>query len=145
MIPGLSSKEAFNRAAKRRPKLDESKISRPVSVRFTGEERAQLKRDAGGKSISAFIRDELFPDREQPKRRRTRKTRQPNLNDASLAQVLGVLGSSGVAGNLQRLADAADSGALAVTPDVVQELRDACAAVQRMRRLLVDALGVSGP
>ena len=145
MISGLSSKAAFSRAATRRPKLNESKVSRPVSVRFTGEERAELKKNAGRKSISAYIRDELFPDCEQPKRRRTRKTRQPNLNDASLAQVLGVLGSSGVAGNLQNLADAADAGALAVTPDVVQELRDACAAVQRMRRLLVDALGVSGP
>ena len=145
MIPGFSCKKAFNRAATRRPKLDESKISRPISVRFTGEERAQLKRDAGKRSLSAYVREQLFPDSEQPRRRRTRKTRQPNLNDASLAQVLGVLGSSGVAVNLQRLADASDAGALAVTPDVVQELRDACAAVQRMRRLLVDALGVSGP
>ena len=97
MIPGLSCKKAFNCSATRRLKLDESKVSRPVSVRFTGEERAELKRNAGKKSISAYIRDVLFPDSEQPKRRRTRKKRQPNLNDASLAQVLGVLGSSGVA------------------------------------------------
>ena len=125
MISGFLCKDAFNRAATCRPKLDESKVSRSVSRRFTGEERAELKRNAGRKSISAYIRDELFRDCKQPKRRRTRKARQPNLNDASLALVLGVLDSSGVAGDLQRLADA---GALAVTPDVVQELRDACSA-----------------
>ncbi|MEM8986540.1 MAG: plasmid mobilization relaxosome protein MobC [Pseudomonadota bacterium] len=70
-----------------------------------------------------------------------RKKRSPVADDAALARVLGALGQSRLASNLNQIAKAANQGVLTVTPDLIDELSDACADVRAMRQDLIAALG----
>lgn len=85
----LVLKPAF-RVSAERPELRKRKGKRskrptPVSLRLTVEERAQLEREAGGRSLSAHIRDCLFNGRAAP-----RKTKSAGSvkDHAALARVL---------------------------------------------------------
>ncbi|MEM9375614.1 MAG: hypothetical protein AAGA72_05300 [Pseudomonadota bacterium] len=120
----------------------ERKHPPPFSIRFTDEERAILKRDAGGLSWSAYIRSKLFADEPTLSQRLTRKRSSPDVDHALLAQVLGELGRSRLASNLNQIAKAANIGTLPVTPELELELKDACAAVKDMRATLITALGI---
>ena len=116
----------------------------PFSIRFTEEERARLERDAGALSLAAYMRLKLFAgDGPPPTRRKpTRKQYVPSAELAVLGHMLGGLGQSRLASNVNQLAKAANIGALPVTPELEQELFEACAAIQDMRRNLIQALGV---
>ena len=114
----------------------------PYSIRFDDEERAQLNRDADGKSWAAYIRSVLFPDKHQPKTRQTRKRRQPEVDETLVAQILGVLGQSRLSSNLNQIAKGANLGTLPVTPELEDELQQACADIKAMRGVLVEALGI---
>ncbi len=125
--------------------MGEEKKNRPTpfSVRLTFEERARLERDAGDMPLGAYIRSRLLEDGYTP--RKTRQKR-PVKDHQSLAAVLGALGQSRLSSNLNQLAKAAHTGALPMTPDVEADLREACAAIQEMRRLLINSLGLGeGP
>ena len=56
--------------------------------------------------------------------------------------MLGGLGQSQLASTMGELARAAKMGALPVTPELEQELLEACSAIQDMREQLISALGV---
>ncbi|MDJ0922277.1 MAG: hypothetical protein QNI84_14205 [Henriciella sp.] len=117
----------------------------PYSIRFTEEERAILKREAGSLSEAAYIRKKLFEDQPHIFQRLTRKRRAPNVDHAALAQVLGQLGQSRLPSNLNQIAKAANIGALPVTPDLEEELREACRAIFAMKAALQSALGMKTP
>lgn len=132
----------FSQAA--RPSKPKRKAPPPFSIRFTEEERAWLERDAGALSIAAYMRLRLFAGDDPPptKRKPTRKQYVPSAELAILGEMLGGLGQSRLASNVNQLAKAANMGALPVTPEVEQELLEACAAIQDMREKLISALGV---
>ncbi|MCI4666036.1 MAG: hypothetical protein MRY74_15075 [Neomegalonema sp.] len=114
----------------------------PFSIRLTEDERAYLRREAGTLSISAHIRAKLFQSAPLPERP-TRKRRTPSANQAELAKLLGGLGGSRLSSNMNQIAKAAHIGALPVTPELEQELAEACADIKRMRSALILALGVA--
>ncbi len=141
-MSGPALKEAFSEAA--RPSKPKRKAPPPFSIRFTDDERARLNRDAGTLSLAAYIRLKLFAGEDYPptKRNATRKRRQPSVELAVLGHMLGGLGQSRIASNLNQIAKAANMGALPVTPELEQELLEACAAVKTMRHELITALDV---
>lgn len=142
-MTGPSYKQAFQKAVKPN-KNSQKKFPPPFSIRFTEDERARLNRDAGTLSLAAYIRLKLFCESEKPtsKRFRTRKPQQPNAEHVVLSHMLGGLGKSRMASNLNQIAKAANIGALPLTPELLEEVNQACAAIQHMRRLLIVALGV---
>lgn len=111
----------------------------PFSLRLSAEERARLEAAAGGTPLGTFIRERLLG--EELTLRRTRG-RHPVKDHAALARVLGALGASRLASNLNQIAKAAHMGALPVSPDLEEELTEACAAIREMRAMLLSALGV---
>lgn len=117
-----------------------AKAPAPFSLRLSAEERAQLELAAGGQPLGAFIRERLLGGDLVPRRTRGRY---PVKDHVALAQVLGALGASRLANNLNQLAKAAHMGALPVSPDVEEELKEACAAVREIRARLLTALGVT--
>lgn len=115
----------------------------PVSVRLTFEERAALDQAAGKEPISQYIRTRLFseqaihPQGEVPEMRFSPKERQKLL-----AKILGLLGRSEAAASLADLVAAAKMGLLPLSPDVLSQLRRACADVAEIRVMLMRALGL---
>lgn len=55
---------------------------------------------------------------------------------------MGLLGQSRISQNINQLAKAANSGSLPVTPDVHKALLEATRAIQHMRALLIEAMGL---
>ncbi|WP_022695874.1 plasmid mobilization relaxosome protein MobC [Ponticaulis koreensis] len=111
----------------------------PFSLRLSAEERAMLKARSKSKSVSAYIREQLFGDKQTP---RQYKLRRPDENMQLLAKSMGELGKSRLASNLNQIAKAANMGALPVSLELEDELFAACDAIQDMRDLLVKALGL---
>lgn len=134
----------FRQAAAQPTARKKSKALPPFSIRFSEDERARLDQAAGALSLAAYIRLKLFSEDDAPPTRRklTRKQYQPSAELAVLGHMLGSLGKSRLASSLNQIAKAANMGALPVTPELEQELHDACAAVLSMRQKLISALGV---
>lgn len=136
-IPSVA--QAFSATAA--PSSKQSKRRRyipPFSLRFTVEERKRLDELAGNQPLGAYIRDRLLG--EQTGKRR--KTRKPTPDTALLALLLSELGQSRLAANINQLAKAANMGTLDITPEIEQEIEQACREIQAMRALLITALGV---
>lgn len=124
----------FNKLAKdQRPKYPP-----PFSLRFTFDERAKLDMLRGSMPLGRYIREQLLGDDAAPRKKRGRY---PVKDQEALGRVLGALGSSRLSQNLNQLARASNSGSLPVSPDVEEELRQACADVKAMREELLRALG----
>ncbi len=120
---------------------DRRKAPPPFSIRFTWEKRERLVREAGNLSMTAHVRHKLFDGEVQP-HRLTRKRRAPSVDHVFLGQVLGLLGKSELASNLCLLAVAAESGSLPVSDETEADLKTACAHIEDIRLLLIQALGV---
>lgn len=126
------------RAAAQLGAARKKKAPPPFSIRFTFEERAKLESAAGGMPLGAYIRQKLFDGDPAPRRTRGRA---PVRDHAELARVLGALGASRLSSNLNQIAKAANLGALPVTPELEDDLRDACQSIRSMRSDLMRALG----
>jgi len=87
-------------------------------------------------TLSAYIRARLFDATPSPDLL-PHETRQKLL-----AQILAELGQSGIAASLSELARAAEAGLLPLSPDVLGELRSACRSVEKIRAVLLRALGL---
>jgi hypothetical protein len=111
----------------------------PFSLRFTADERARVERDAAGQSLGAFIKSRLFGEDAHPTRSRGKF---PVRDHKLLGELLGKLGSTRLANNLNQLARLAHLGTLPVTPELSDELRQACAEIAIMKAILMDALGI---
>lgn len=112
----------------------------PFSLRLTCDERARLDELRGTKSLSAYIRQQLFGDAAAP---RKKGGTSPVRDADALARVLGALGQSRLSANLNQLAKAVNMGALPVTPETEADLAAACRDVSEMRIDLLRALGKS--
>lgn len=119
------------------------KRTRTITCRVTEEEYERLERDAAGTSISDHMRACFFGD-SAPVRRTRGKF--PVKDHKLIAQLLAKLGDSRIANNLNQLARLANTGSLPVTPETEETLRLVCRYVADVRRLLLQALGLSvGP
>lgn len=114
-----------------------SKREPPFSLRLTFEEKQRLIRDAGGQSLSAYVKDRLFGDDVPRKRRR----KSPDQDTVLLGKLLAQLGASRLKANLDHLAQSADSGILHLMPDTERQITRACDDVTAMRLMLLQALG----
>lgn len=135
--------DTFSRAAKPSPKA-KRKAPPPITFRATEDERAAILKAAGAMSLSAFIRLKVLADLdiEAPRRKASRKRHAPSAELAVLAQILGGLGQSRLSQNMNQIAKAANMGALPVSAELETELFEACAAIQDMRKRLIEAMGV---
>lgn len=107
-------------------------------MRLTQDERVRLEADAGRQPLGGYIKSRLF-DGAPPKRRR--KTA-PVYDDKQIAMVLAVLGRSRLSQNMNQIAKAANTGTLNATPELHQEIIDACNEIKMMRHMLIAALGI---
>ncbi|WP_425061668.1 hypothetical protein [Pyruvatibacter mobilis] len=112
----------------------------PFSIRLTQEERARLDVLRGNKSLSAYIREQLFGDDAAP---RKRTGNSPVQDTKALGRILGALGQSRLSSNLNQLAKAVNTGSLPVTPETETDLADACRDIAAIRADLLRALGKS--
>lgn len=111
--------------------------SSPISLRLTADERVWLEAEAGTRTLSTYVRERLFDSKGG-----RRLDRRPSHNARALAQVLAALGQSGIVESLRELSRQAEIGALVLTPETEAALKSACEAIERMRRDLMDALGL---
>lgn len=121
------------------------RASSPLSLRLTPEERARLEAAAGNRALGAYIRARLFAEPEHGAvvaGTDDAARLSPEVRQRLLAQILGMLGQSAAFRSLGELADAARIGVLPATPDVLAEIRAACAAIEEIRLTLLRALGL---
>ncbi|MFN3224720.1 MAG: hypothetical protein ACE360_00525 [Hyphomicrobiales bacterium] len=104
----------------------------PISIRLTPQERAELVRRAGSRSVSAYVRELVFAARAGAQK--------PRRSD--LAQVLGLLGASDLSSSVGELARLAKLGALPVSEETETALQAACADIAAMKATLMRALGI---
>ncbi|XWN32121.1 MAG: hypothetical protein ROR55_03115 [Devosia sp.] len=109
---------------------------RRATVRYSEDEYAQLKREAGRSSISEHIRwCTLLKEG-----RRNRSV--PLQDQEALGRALGLLGQSRLAESLAAIADEAQTGSLLLDDETLLMIKGACAQVSAIRHDLLIALGV---
>ncbi|HAQ34722.1 MAG: hypothetical protein CMF74_09925 [Maricaulis sp.] len=128
-------RKPFSNAGAAQPR----KYPPPFSLRLSEHERAILRHRAGRRSLGEYIRHVLFGERASP-RKVTRC--QPSESDRDAAAQLAGLGQSRLASNINQIAKAANMGALPVTPDLLEELHQACADIRAMRDALIASQGL---
>ncbi|MDF2368877.1 hypothetical protein [Sneathiella sp.] len=114
----------------------------PLSLRLSEEERAQLQHDAGSLAVGTYIRKKLFGDDIRLGKSHRRKHRRPSMDHEQIAKFLGILGQSELGPSLIAIAMAAETGSLPVSPELTDELHQACDNVRTMRSVLIRALGI---
>lgn len=130
-----SLQESFNEGQRVSKAPAKRKRLPPLSVRVTEEERLQLKQDAAGMPLNAYIRGCLFGSR--------KKRRKPSIQDyQALAQVLSALGQSYIAGSLAIIADEVAQGRLTLTDEEREQLLKASEDIGFIRSTLIVALGL---
>ncbi|WP_439629950.1 hypothetical protein [Shinella sp.] len=127
------------------------RVSSPLSLRLTPEERATLEAAAGGRALGAYIRARLFAGEGrhtigvESDGNGNAERLSPEARQRLLAQILGALGQSRALRSLSELAEAARIGVLPLAPDVLADIRAACAGIQEIRLVLLRALGLKPP
>lgn len=114
---------------------------RRITLRLTEDEDAKLRQLCEGMTVSAYVRQRLFGDDVD---RRRRRSRIPVQNQQALAQVIGLLGETRIANNLNQLAYHANTGTLLIDEQTTAQINEGYEHVCFMRDALIDALGLSG-
>lgn len=122
-----SIKSAFTNAASLRCA---SSRPAPFSLRLTESEKAKLVHRAKGKPLGAFIKAQLF------------EGKNATITKSDAATVLAILGSSDLTRNMACIAKSAEIGALPVTDELSEQLKQACTDIRTMRFALLRKLGV---
>jgi hypothetical protein len=115
--------------------VQSSKRPPPFSIRLTGEERARLQAEAGTARLGTYIKEKAL---NAPPTKRAAAVG----DRKALAQALALLGQSRIASNLNQLAHLGNIGALPLTPEIEEELREAFQHVGEIRALLLKATGI---
>tara|TARA_R110000850_G_scaffold38800_27_gene100994 strand:+ start:148 stop:576 length:429 start_codon:yes stop_codon:yes gene_type:complete len=134
-----SVREPFSKAANRPPARAQKEYPKPLSVRFTDEERAELESKAGDLTLSAYVRSRCVGDIAPPHRT---KGKRPVKDEEALGRVLGALGRSQLSNNLNQLAKAAHSGTLGLQEDSEAAILKAAYDIAYIRLTLIKALGL---
>ena len=114
---------------------------KPVSVRFTDEERAELERKAGDLTLSAYVRSRCVGETVKPHRMRSKR---PVKDYQELAKVLGMLGRSQLPNNVNQIAKALHSSNEPISADMDAIIRQAAFDIAYIRMTLMKALGLKG-
>ena len=130
------SERDFNAVAAANPKKKPREA--PFSLRLSFEEKALLRAAANGVPLGAYIKAKLF---DEPLEKVRRRNTTPVKDHEALGRVLGELGKSRLSQNLNQIARAANMGSLPVSPELEDELHQACAHVEALRKELLRALG----
>ena len=136
----MSIVDRFNQSSQNNTRQNCSRKKRqsPFCIRLSADQRARLTAEAGGAPLGAYIKAKALGER-PPRIRRTGVS----INDReALAKTLALLGKSRLSSNLNQLAHAANIGALPMTPETEEFLRDALRDVREVRILLLKALGM---
>lgn len=108
----------------------------PFSLRLTAEEHRQLKAQAGGMSLAAYIRSLVF-------RSKTRARGKASITQHfCFSQILALLGKSQLAISLEQIARAAANGCLSLSPETEKDIQTAVQDIRTIKRLLMAALGI---
>ncbi len=134
----LSIAETFSASAALPRNKTKRRYTPPFSMRLSKSERDFLDKHCGTQSWAAYIRERVFGQQAEKRR----KVKKPTVDSAMLALVLSELGQSRLASNINQLAKAANMGTLDITPEIEREIETACQEIQTMRALLIAALGV---
>lgn len=110
----------------------------PFSLRLSIEERKRLEHAAGDMPLGAYIKASVF----KGNLTRVRRAYRTVEDTQAIAKALALLGQSRLSSNLNQIAHAANIGSLPLTPDVEQDLKEACETVLYIKSLLIDALGL---
>lgn len=111
----------------------------PFSIRLSAEEKAQLTREAGSRSLGAYIKSRLLEGAPAPRRAASGPSRAERVR---MAELLAWLGTSTVAVNLHQLAESARTGCLDCDGETRTAIHRACMDIATMRALLMQALGL---
>lgn len=131
----------FHEHAAANANVEDTHVPATLTIRIRRDQRIALKKAAGNKSLGPYVRSQLFDDDGSLRAsKRTKALSDPEL----LAQALMLLGQTKVSNNLNQLAKAANYGALDLSPQVYEDLSQACAHVAEIRTLLIKALGLKG-
>ncbi|QIE41875.1 hypothetical protein G5B39_07845 [Rhodobacteraceae bacterium SC52] len=130
------SERDFNAVAAANPQKKPREA--PFSLRLSFEEKALLRAAANGVPLGAYIKAKLF---DEPLEKVRRRNTNPVKDHEALGRVLGALGKSRLSQSLNQIARAANMGSLPVSPELEDELRQACADVETLRKELLRALG----
>ena len=122
------------RSASQKP----SKPPPPYSIRFTEKEREILHREAKSRSWAEYIRERVFANHITLRQR----GRKDKVNSTAIGKALGALGGSRLASNMNQIAKAVNIGALPVTNELEDDLKEACEDIKLMREALISALGI---
>ena len=133
-VAPVSLSASFDAASGEEFGPSQSQKPAPFSLRLTKKERAFLDVRAGNHPLGAYIREQLLGE-DALKRRKQRK---PRINDQKLSLVLALLGDQRIASNLNQLARHANMGTLDFDDDVLEKIREACAAIIAVRNYLMD-------
>lgn len=117
----------------------------PVSFRVTSNEKARLKKLAGKKSISAYVRHALLGDEVTKTRRgksQANKPYEPKVDTVEIARLLGMFGQSELATSMLALSLAAQQGELEMSDEVEDKIESACDDIATIKVALIMALGV---
>ena len=112
---------------------------KPVSVRFTDEERSELERKAGDLTLSAYVRSRCVGDSVEAHRTRGKRS----VKDyKELSKVLGLLGRSQLPNNVNQIAKALNMGTLDLSHETDAAIRQAAFDIAYIRMTLIKALGL---
>ena len=114
--------------------------SAPVSVRFSAEEKLQLKKAAKNKPLSVFIRNCLFDDGETAQYSPKHIILQEKQK--LLAQLLFQLGKSEINSSLSGLIAMIENGSIGLDSDIIAKICKACDEISEIRLILLKALGL---
>tara|TARA_A100001391_G_scaffold153410_2_gene111253 strand:- start:29052 stop:29405 length:354 start_codon:yes stop_codon:yes gene_type:complete len=109
-----------------------------ITIRLSEPEWNALDKAAGGRPVSTYAREKLLGN----SARKRKVTRRPKQDHVLLAQILATLGRSELPKSMRELADAALSGTVPDSRDVLLSLRAACLTIEKMRHDLTEALGI---
>ncbi|CAM3739857.1 plasmid mobilization protein [Litorimonas haliclonae] len=134
-MTGVAQKD-FKTASARKPK---KVYPKPICVRFTDNERAELERKAGDLTLSAYVRSRCVG--KTAERHRTRGKR-PVKDYEALCKVLGALGKSKLPNNVNQIAKAINTGTLALPAVTEAAILEAAYNIAYIRLTLIKALGL---
>ena len=102
----------------------------PLSIRLSEKEKSELRRLAGGQSLNAYVKSQIFGG----------KLNKSTGSHETLALILFELGKSEFAANIKSIAQLAEIGALIMDEETRTNLNAALAAIIAMRDAIVKEL-----
>lgn len=111
-----------------------------LTIRFTGEEYAELKAKAGGTPLASYARRQLL-DETTAKRKSPKNA--PIKDHVALAQVLALLGASDLVSTFRDAMRGARDGVVPRSQETDVLLTQIARTLAEIKRLLVRALGIA--